>query len=377
MFGNSKLLFKDLKNLFDFKYYSSAFRIFKKNIKNFFHEKKYQIKNLFEVNLHNGLSYLYSKNYRDARIRFSIMNFIWKNNSCVQYNIGRIYFFLSNFSKARQHLDNAIKFFNSENQKKNKFYNNNLSIFYKKKIDFDKEIFFVPHAIQKEKYEYLIENDIINSSFRLKNLKNLSVIFNHYIWLYKNSNSEIKNLNFLDLGSGLGELGEILREEYKDSKIDGIDFSKKHCISLKQYQDESVFRIYNRIKICEMHDFLFQNTDHLNDHFDEKEKKEKIQEPRFYDVIFSMGTFGEFGQLKTILELCSMNLKKNGMVIFYVYQGSENQLEFNIFQDYFCYNIEYIEYILKNNKNFSIDFIDNKIKIDNKEIILVIAKKNN
>jgi cyclopropane fatty-acyl-phospholipid synthase-like methyltransferase len=397
MFNSSKFLFKDLKFLFGYKNYNSLFKKTINNSKKIIKDTLYKINNLFEVNLENGLTNFYLKNFYDAKLRFFIMNFFWKKSACINYNLGRVYFYLNKQKESLKYLKNSIIYHNENKNDINckKFFKNKLAIFYKKKITLDENIFYIPYQINKEKYDHMIDNSILYSFQRLEDLRSLSSIFNHYIWIYKNLNNSFKDkINILDIGSGLGELGELLREEHKSDIIDGIEISEKQSEFLNQYEkdlteelkrknnENSDIKIYNQVNNNEMHDFLINNFKLFHDINEAKNEdsdleNEKILEKSnyLYDVIFSMGTFGEFGQIGTILHLCELNLKQNGLLIFYLFQSEDNKLKFNILDDYFYYNIEYIEKAIIQNTNFTVEFIDNKIKINNKNIIFIILKK--
>jgi ribonuclease HIII len=54
-----------------------------------------------------------------------------------------------------------------------------------KKIRDDEDIVYVPYLLKKEQYNFSLEEDIANSFKTTENLKILSSIFNHYIWIYK------------------------------------------------------------------------------------------------------------------------------------------------------------------------------------------------
>lgn len=376
MSNNIKFLFKDIKVFFNFKKHIAFFGKVKKDSKNAIHKTKYKLKNLFEVNLDNGLQNLYKKNFNDARLRFFLMNIIWKKNSCVHFNTGRVLFYLNKNEKASIFIQNSIDFFDTKTTNCKKFFNLQMADFYQKKIDPEGEIFYVPHHIQRERYDYLVEDQISSSFRRIENTKILSTIFNHYIWFYRKTLNDNQKMVVLDIGCGIGELGEFLKVEYTNSIIiDGIDVSKKSIEYLKEYQ-ESAFQndeydelkklninsFYKILKISEMHTYLINNL-------------EEGGEKKKYDLIFSFGTFGEFGQIGTILSLCELTLNQNGFLFFYVFEGKDNQLLFNMNDDYFFYNMDYINEVIKQNTNFVIEFIDNQIKIDNNNIIFCVLKK--
>lgn len=367
MFASVKLLIKEFKTLIVKKDWLSILKENIKSLKLFVQQKNNQLRNLFATNLDNGLNNLYRGYYRDAWLRFVIMNFFWKKNCIVYYNLARVYFYQSNYKKSLLFFENSIKLFEAL-QNTSHHIDVNIIKHYIKKINNESDIIYVPVDLKREFYDYTSMNCLENIFAYARFLQDLQAIFNHYIWVYQQKKN-IEKLNFLEIGCQLGELGVVLRKNYPQAILHGIDFSKKNLEIMDKIQQEQYNeKIYDYVELSEMHSFL---SDYLSD-LKSQEKQEV--ENKLFDVIFSMGTFGDFGQMGVIIKLCELSLQKDGLLIFYVYEGEEQKLQFSVFKDYFSYNVSYIESTIKQT-SFNIDFIDNNIKYDGKKIILVILRK--
>jgi tetratricopeptide (TPR) repeat protein len=160
-------MFNNVKNLFSEIFYSIKNINFKdkiKNVKDNIDEVKYKVNNLFETNLNNGLTHYHDGHYQDALLRFKVMNYMWKNNATVQYNLGRAYFGLKKKEKAKECFEKALNLQPTEEEK--------IFIqFFLKKIDDIENIVFVPEDLKKETYNWVINSFINDHEIHQKEIK--------------------------------------------------------------------------------------------------------------------------------------------------------------------------------------------------------------
>ena len=390
--NNRHRLYKNILTIFDFQNLKKHLTKGVKYLLLYFQDIRYKLKNLFLVNLDNGLVNLYSEYYKEALIRFNIMNFIWKDHSIVHYNIGRVHFYNGNTDKAISSFENAIKLDN-KSEKKYKLYDETLAIFFLKKSKRDEEILNIPIMLKEEYYNYTTKYMQDFQEIISLNYQKLFKIYNHYIWVYvkninETSDASSAHLKILELGSMTGNLGIILKKEYPLSIIHALDISSSQCEFIKSMQaqenneEEESFEnekpeiIYKKIINSEMHIFLNKNY-HKN--LEHNKKTENTNESNLdlylYDLILSMGTFSDFGQLKVILNLCAAYLKDDGLLIFYVNKSDSDNIQFCITRDYFLYSKDYLLRVIEDNY-FEIQLIDSNVKFHNdEEKILLVLKK--
>jgi len=329
---------------------------------------KYKISNLFETNITNGLTHYYSGHYSDALTRFKIMNKMWPNNPVVHYNLGRCYFILEKFDKAKTNLTKALDL-NPDDEHKQ------LIEYYIAKIAQPSKITFIPEALKKEFYEYSIHSEIHHYSIHEEHLKKLFDLYNRYISAIV-VNKEEENTSILDIGCHIGMFGKFYRQSYKHAYIEGIDMSNNMielCDDLNIDFDSNTHKVYDKVVLDDMHHFLIENYKDANSTQNNNENKEC----RFYDVITSIGTFAEFGELSAILKLCESNLNLNGILIFVVPKSKVETIQFSTNTDCYYYTEEYIKTSIKENTDLEIVDIINKnvVKEDNEQMIVIAKRK--
>jgi SAM-dependent methyltransferase len=385
------MILTNAKNLF-----SEIFYFFKnidftkkiKNIKNSLKEMKDKINNLFETNLKNGLTHYYDGHYYDALIRFKLMNCMWRNNSIIQYNLGRAYFGLKNKDKARVHFNKA-----SNLELKNE---NNLFIkYFLKKIDDVENIIYIPENLKKEFYNYNINAALNNQEIYKEKIKQIFDLYNRYIGSIVVEKGE-ENVSLLELGCFTGLQGILIRSEFRNIQLDGIDISEnmiQKCQELKiEVQNGNSIdeiKVYNNIWEKEMHLFLNENIISIKENLNKKTELEKqIEEDindenlqiitnfkgKLYDIIFSLESFSDFGELSVIIKLSEINLHLNGILIFSIPKSLNNEIQFSTLNDYFLYNKEYIENILKETKLDVIDFIEYDDHNNESKMMFILKK---
>ena len=414
-------MFNSIKNLFeemvqtvkktDFRnLYSRAVKGTKDNISDF----RYKVTHLFDTNLQNGLNHYYLGHYKDALIRFKIMNSMWKNHPVVHYNLGRAYFELEKHSKAEIVLQKAIDL------------NHRLARYYLAKIQNVENVLFVPSELKAEFYDYSLDSFASEYSIHETQLRQIFDIYDRYIGSLAIEKGE-NQVSILDIGCHVGLFGKFCRQTYKKIHINGLDVSEEmteYCRRLTVRKDESV---YNFVFHSEMHGFLNANLRELqrekskeivqnvtesngstrlaeyikgydllnqnysddntifleaeaqNDEFSEKNSAyENLQTARFYDVIISIGTFGEFGELSTILQLCEINLLLGGIIVFVVSKSTSESIQFSKYRDSFYYTESYINSVITQHPNLKL--LEMKIlpiiHPENNQIIVILRKVN-
>jgi predicted TPR repeat methyltransferase len=383
-------MFNNVKNLFSEIFYSIKNINFKdkiKNVKDNIDEVKYKVNNLFETNLNNGLTHYHDGHYQDALLRFKVMNYMWKNNATVQYNLGRAYFGLKKKEKAKECFEKALNLQPTEEEK--------IFIqFFLKKIDDIENIVFVPEDLKKETYNWVINSFINDHEIHQKEIKKVFDLYNRYIGSIVVSNGE-ENVSLLELGCFTGYHGSLIRSEFKKIKLDGVDISEKmanRCKELKvKIVDNQEIQVYDNVFQKEMHLFLNENiVSFLNENSEKKTELEKQIEQdleyenlknsdlfkgKLYDMIFSFGSFADFGELSVVIKLAEMNLNESGVLIFIVPKSLNGGIQFSIYQDYFLYSKEYVENILKETKLQVVDFIEyNRYNDDDFNMMFILRR---
>lgn len=403
-------MFNNLKNLFG-EIVQTAKDI---DIKNLYHKTidktkdslfglKHKVSNLFETNLQNGLTHYYSEHYKDALIRFKLMDNMWKNNTIVHYNLGRVYFAQEKKEKARDMFEKALESSHNDNFKKN-------IEFFLKKLNNIEELGFVPKEIKEEFYDYSISSMISEYSIHENQLKKVFDLYNRYIAALTIKKGEV-NLSALDIGSHVGLFGKFCRQNYSKLWLQGIDFSSKMVEFSKTLEicfDTVKTRVYNSVLQVEMHKFLHENyrrlsnlniDDQIIEEIQSKEtitEDEKLEEgtnltdyelidegieklefnAKYFDVITAIGTFADFGDLSVILKLCEINLDSDGILIFLVPEANNHDVQFSKYQDCFYYSEGYIKSVVESETKLKIiEIIHHSIiKSDNKQLLVVLKK---
>ena len=350
-------------------------------------DMKHKINNLFETNLKNGLFHYHDGHYYDALLRFKLMNSMWKNNSIIQYNLGRTYFGLKKKDKAKECLNKALNL--KPDAKEELFIQ-----YFLKKIDDIGSIVYVPEYLKQESYNYNIDSIINDHEIHKSKIKKIFDLYNRYLGSSVVSKGE-ENVKLLELGCFTGYHGSLVRSEFKKVKLDGVDISQKmseRCTKLKvSLGDEEEIKIYNNVWQKEMHLFLNENI--LSIAKASRDKKTELEKQiendlehehlknkdhfngKLYDIILSLGSFADFGELSVVLKLAEMNLNEDGMIIFVLPKSLNDGIQFSIYKDYFLYSKEYIENILKETKMNIIDFIEYEGENENEFNMMFILKK--
>lgn len=390
-FNNVKNLFSDVVDFFKNISLKDKFTSGIKSAKNEMSDFKYKLSNLFETNLKNGLTHYYDGHYYDALTRFKLMDTMWKNNPSVNYNLGRAYFMLKKNDKARNCLNKALGLNPRDDEK--------IFIeYFLKKIDNVANLVSVPEALQEEFYDHSISSEISNSEINRQWIKKIFDLYNRYIGSFVVNKRE-ENVNILELGCFTGHHGSLIRSEFRNINLDGLDISQKmyeRCKDLKvAISSEEVRLIYDRVWKEEMHQFLSENIilftqqtnksmdndldkqiekDIQNENLSEIDDSEKYK-AKLYDVILSLGVFADFGELSVVVKLAEMNLVDNGLLIFSVPESKNNGIQFSIYQDYFLYGKEYVENTLKETSLSEIDRIEYEDNNSDERNIMFIFRK--
>jgi predicted TPR repeat methyltransferase len=410
------MMFNNLKNLIG-EIVQTAKDIDVKNLyhktidktKHGFIELKHKVSNLFKTNLQNGLSHYYAGHYKDALIRFKLMDNMWKNNAIVHYNLGKVYFAQEKKEKAKAMFETTFELSPSDSLKKN-------VEFFLKKLNNTEELGFVPEKIKEEFYDYSISSLVSEYSIHENHLKKVFDLYNRYIGALAIKKGEA-NLSVLDIGSHVGLFSKFCRQNYSKAWIQGVDLSSKmveFSSALEIHSDTIKTTVYNSVLQAEMHKFLYENYKRLNglhinnseesikntdlqsEELIDKDKDEKLEEeaklkdyelsdnnieklefdPKYFDIITAIGTFADFGDLSVILKLCEYNLNSEGILIFLVPEANNHGVQFSKYQDCFYYSEEYIKSITESETKLKIiEIIHHSIiKSDNKQLLVILRK---
>ncbi|QXK92306.1 methyltransferase domain-containing protein [Neoehrlichia mikurensis] len=279
---------------------------------------KNKSRHLLETNIDLGLYHFYKGNISDAKTRFWLISIVKPHLPISYYNIGRCYFVLRNFDKAKKNLLKAIELDKNYDE----------AIYYLNKIKAPHKITYIPYIIIQQYFnytsEYFVEHWVITKQYRAHEYVR-SLIVNFFGPLSC-------NVKILDLGCGTGICGQFLKMKDIGNHITGIDISS-HMINIARGCFVNGRQAYNELIHINMYDFLKNNNkNHL------------------YDVIILTEVLHYTGDLSVIFKLVSTALNPQGIVIALVREVNEKDFSFVPEGDFFCHSLDYIKsIILKSN----------------------------
>ena len=281
-------------------------------------------KNFYSTNTKLGLYHMYKGNFADARMRFSMLKTVCKNNSLSLYNLARCYFAEGDLATAKKLFKKAIRVGGREYKE---------VLFFLDLIE-KKHVFQVPSFIVKERFEYAAESYVQDVLVGKKYMCH-KFVADEVKSLF--AAKRLKTLKVLDLGCGTGVCSHFLKMTDMCGVAHGVDLSS-NMLSVAEKCIVNEKPIFEKVYQKDIRDFLEDDRD---------------DEPLLYDLIVAADSVGYTGDLQNIITGCAKILKDDGAIIVIV-RSSDKDFEFDQKLLVFSYSAEYMKSIAqKNNLKFT------------------------
>lgn len=217
-----------------------------------FKDVKFKLNDLKSTNYELALFHYHNGNIADARFRFWLYSKFWPGKPEVDYFLGRINFELKKFGKAKEYL---LRYKGSQQPAYQQECEYTLKVI-ENQLAGIKEI---PLSLIKHKYDctaveyhqHLLDN--INSTAQMKLCAALEGYLNEIARPYGN--------RLLDLGSGTGFIGRLLRENKAIGFATGVDISNEACKLAAAQKIDGNF-VYNQVLNISINDFFSLSKNH-------------------------------------------------------------------------------------------------------------------
>ena len=269
-----------------------------------------RLKNPALSNFDLGTRFFNEKNFKDAVTRFKIACFMKKDYAESYFMLGRSYLALGKVNKAVSNFDKAATY--KCDHKEFEYFS---KIYLK-----DEFTVYPSDNLKKEYFSHLssVFDEYYIDSFNYQGIvKSFDIFDNH---------NEKQNPKILELGCGVGKLGNTIKDSYHDASITGVDsnadmvnYAKELECPIKE-KETVVIDLKQKNKPEENHshisvyDYLIK-TDFNN--FDDFSKK--------YDVVIARGFFHYIDEYKKVIGNISKLLNKGGLFIHYARNPLEKE----------------------------------------------------
>lgn len=272
-------------------------------------EARVKLKDIPGTNYKLGLLHMRRGNISDAIMRFRMVTFLMPGKIEAYYNLGRCLVLAGED-------DNAVKQFEKVVEMDANFSD---AAYMLEKLKNPSKIKSVPLAVIREKCDILAElceEENANEGYIASNTL-VNIALNHI----KDKNP---SLEVLDLGSGSGTCGKILKKKEVVKSITGVDLSGRRIKTASALKLAGQ-NIYNKLEEKEIRAFLSENNNR-------------------YDMILADMAFYYLGSLTDIAELLKKSAKPAAIVAFITAKNEENdEFSFDIASDSFTYSEKYVK----------------------------------
>lgn len=287
--------------------------------------------NLSKTNFNLGLYHIYHGNITDAKLRLTIVKYLFSNFANTNYHLARCYIYQKNNKKALNYL--AL--------------DEPLAI-YRRQIIEKKEILFIPIDVIIEDFDFYANFNTLHSS----SVSFIEDALSNIIKL-----KEVSNFSkILDLGCGKGNFGVAIEKTFTHSfVIDALDISSHMIDICKTLKNKNNDPIYNN--------FYISNYRNFNTTQNEK-----------YDLIISNFSLQYSQNLREELAYIVPFLNHGGIIMLSLYT-STTEYSFDYELQNFCYSENYIKESIEKN-NLNIIEMHSLTTNENRNIIYFFLKTN-
>ena len=307
---------------------SIFYRMLKKDIGSIIH----RMKNLKQSNMELVFYHFRNGNINDAILRLKLLMFFDRDNSFLNYHLGKCYFEKLSFKKAEENFQKYLASdkpeFSAETEYYMKIINNRAE-----------EINEIPIKVVEENFNRAAKD--YNRIFNFKRSDIPQRYLYNVVNSYINEKEKLSNQKALDLGCGTGVIGHLLFGSKTASSITGVDVSSEMLKYAEQLDVEEI-RSYSNLEHSNLKDFF------------EKVKKDKKHQK--YDIIIASNLITYFADLNYLFDNIFRVMNDTGIAVFSFrnLKSSEEKkkeyIKFSVQNEQFYYAPEYVMKVAKKHK---------------------------
>lgn len=309
-----------------------------------------KLKDLEKTNFDLGLHHYLNNNISDAILRFKIVKFFNPKNFASLYYIGRCYLEKFQYSKAQRYLEEYIK---SSDQKYAQEAKYCLDVIGRKTED----IKSIPYSIIKSTFDKLA-NTYLTKNVVDYDLTIQQDLFTNIMQTLLDKEKPFVG-NVLDLGCGVGILGQLCRSQKIANNIIGVEISEKISSIAESLVDENM-KTYNKIEVKSYQSYL----------------EDAIKNEQKYDVIFISDLITYNPDVEFLFEKISLISKEDTLIgLTFRTHNKKNNIGFKCTLEQFYFAYKYIVDLAKKYHLHIVKEVDTTFANKSAGKIIIFAKQ--